>query len=165
MSEPFHAMRAPAPNGPAETSVASGNRAASHSETDREHLAQRTAAPLERPAASAESVAIPRGGSFTGLLSFRGEASVLGELRGNIRATGKLRIGRDARVDARIEVDEVVIEGLVRGDVVARSRVELAPSAVVEGAIHAPRIQLHDGCRFTGRCESGEPAETLDLPA
>ena len=126
--------------------------------------AQRTAAPEQAVVAGAEAIAIPHGGSFVGLLSFRGEASVLGALQGNIRARGKLRIGPEARVEARIDADEVVIEGLVRGDVFARARVELAATANVEGAIHAPRIQLSDGCSFSGLCESGDLSETLDLP-
>jgi cytoskeletal protein CcmA (bactofilin family) len=165
MSEPFQAPSTSRPHRTTQTAAASENRAPTGPEIAREGAAQRTAALLAAGAESAEPIAIPRGGSFTGLLSFSGEACVLGELHGSIRATGRLRIGRDARVDARIEVDEVLIEGLVRGDVVARSKVELAASAVVEGAIHAPRIELHDGCRFTGRCQSGDFAETLDLPA
>lgn len=126
---------------------------------------QRTAAPRVEASTCDEPIAIPRGGSFEGLLAFSGHASVLGELLGNVRATGRLRIGPEACVDARIVADEVVIEGLVRGDVIARSRVELTSTAVVEGAIQSPRLELREGCRFTGRCQSGDLPETLDLPA
>ena len=141
--------------------VAMPQCAAAH---EQQSEAQRTAAPERNAVEGDEAIAIPFGGSFVGLLSFRGEASVLGALQGNIRASGKLRIGPDARVEARIDVDEVLIEGLVRGDVFARARVELAATAKVEGAIHAPRIQLRDGCSFSGLCESGDLSETPDLP-
>lgn len=160
MSETFHARSAAG-----DAHRAALDRAAARSESGDQSLPQRTAAPSNDGSASGEQVAIPRSGSFQGLLAFSGEASVLGELIGNIRATGRLRIGPDARVDARIEADEVVIEGLVRGDVIARSRVELTSSAVVEGAIQSPRLQLREGCRFTGRCQSGDSSERLDLPA
>lgn len=156
MSETFHA------SGPAGEAP---RLAPGPLESDPQSLPQRTAAPRAAASTRDEQVAIPRGGSFQGLLAFSGQASVLGELLGNIRANGRLRIGPEARVDARIEADEVVIEGLVRGDVVARTRVELTSTAVVEGAIQSPRLELREGCRFTGRCQSGGLPETLDLPA
>lgn len=160
MSETFHA-----PSPASEASRLAPNGGTERPESGAQSMPQRTAAPLAGAPANAEQIAIPRGGSFKGLLAFSGEASVLGELHGNIRATGRLRIGPDARVDARIEADEVVIEGLVHGDIFARLRVELTSSAVVEGAIQSPRLELHEGSRFTGRCQSGDLSETLDLPA
>jgi cytoskeletal protein CcmA (bactofilin family) len=113
-----------------------------------------------------ESLVIPAGGRFDGLLAFSGAACIQGLLRGEVRARGSLRIGTSGRVEARLEVDELVVEGRLVGDVVARERVELRSTAVVEGTIHAPRVQLVDGCRFRGRCRSGVagelPADTED---
>jgi cytoskeletal protein CcmA (bactofilin family) len=116
--------------------------------------AQRSAAP--DPGGASEPVAIPRRGHFAGLLTFRGAACVLGALTGEVRARGLLRIGPDALVEAHIVVDELIVEGFLRGDVRARARIELGPRARVEGRLEAPRIVLREGCRFRGRCCSGD---------
>ena len=120
---------------------------------------QRCAAPPSSgQAADIAAVLVPENGRFEGLLSFRGSASVLGSLRGAVEANGTLRIGPSANVEAQIEVDELIVEGRVRGTLHARSRVVLAASARVDGQLHAPRIELREGCRFRGLCCSGARA-------
>ena len=122
--------------------------------------AQRCAAPpaLGRPEAG-ESVAVPQQARFEGLLSFEGAVCVEGTLRGAIYARGRLRIGPRADVEGQIEVDELIIEGRVRGPLRARARVVLTRTADVEGELHAPRVELHDGSRFSGPCCSGAKAQ------
>ncbi len=98
------------------------------------------------------SISVAAGGSFNGLLVFRGATQVDGELVGEVVATGTLRLGETARVRARIEVDELIVEGELEGDVVARRRIELSASARVSGSIETPRLSLAEGCVFRGRC-------------
>lgn len=126
--------------------------------------AQRTAAPARSEGSTLrEPVAVPAHGRFSGLLSFRGAACVEGSLTGEVVARGRLRIGPNARVEGRIEVDEVIAEGFVRGDIHARERVELTSTARVEGTIEAPRVVLRDGCQLRGRCCSGPAARGREL--
>ncbi|MEZ4219154.1 MAG: polymer-forming cytoskeletal protein [Myxococcota bacterium] len=126
---------------------------------------QRTAAPRLADAQRDEApVAVPRGGRFVGLLVFRGRASVLGELCGDVVADGALRVGPEARVAGRIDVDDLRVEGAVEGDIVARGRVELAATATVVGAIDAPRVVFREGCRVRGRLRMPSGNERLELP-
>lgn len=105
-------------------------------------------------------VVIARECSFRGLLSFEGRARVEGEIRGEIVAeTGGLWLGEASRVRAHIEVDELVVDGLLEGDVVARSRIELRATARVRGDLRAPRVALAEGCLLEGRCQTGENAD------
>ncbi len=94
---------------------------------------------------------------FEGLLTFRGHARVEGELRGAILAQGRLEIAGPARVEARIEADEVVVAGSVQGELSARQRIALLAGARVRGDLRAPRIALEDGCQVEGRCEMTPP--------
>ena len=103
------------------------------------------------------TVVVGRGDRFEGLLTFRGDARVDGELRGAILAEGRLEIGAPAHVEARIEADELVIAGLVEGDLSARQRIEVLAGARVRGELRAPRIALQDGCQVEGRCEMTSP--------
>ena len=100
------------------------------------------------------SVSIGAGCAFEGLLSFRGETRIDGDLVGEVVASGTLRLGESARVRARIEVDELIVEGELEGDVVARRRLELSATARVRGSLQAGRFSLADGCLVQGRLRS-----------
>ena len=59
---------------------------------------------------------------------------------------------------AEVAAATVAIAGHVVGNVRAAERVELLPSGTLEGNIHAPRIVIGEGARFTGRIDmSGRP--------
>ncbi|MBM4384804.1 MAG: polymer-forming cytoskeletal protein [Deltaproteobacteria bacterium] len=99
------------------------------------------------------------GTSFDGVLSFEGTLRVDGQLAGAVLAhAGSLVVGAGGRVNARIEVAELVLAGVLVGDVIARRRVELLPGAQLEGNVTSPRLAIADGGRIAGRCLTGAQA-------
>jgi cytoskeletal protein CcmA (bactofilin family) len=129
---------------------------------DREVAAPTAPAPLEAssrgasPVGFAEApVAVPAGGTYRGLLCFHGAARVDGDFEGVVIAGGTLWVGETAVVRARIEVDELIVAGLLDGEVRARSRIELLATGRVRGALCTPRLALADGCILQGRCHTG----------
>jgi len=98
-------------------------------------------------------VVLGAGDRFEGLLTFCGDARVDGELRGAVHGQGRLEIGPPARVEARLEADELVVAGWVQGELTARRRIALLAGARVRGDLRAPRIALDEGCQLEGRCE------------
>lgn len=98
------------------------------------------------------------GASFEGLLTFRGAARVDGHLTGRVVADGCLVIGPRGRVEATVEVDELVVAGELAGDVVARRRIELLASGRASGRLCAPSFALAEGCVFDGHWETVRPA-------
>jgi len=116
-----------------------------------------------RPGSTPEQLAeaptvIDAGASFEGLLTFRGAARVDGHLTGRVVADGCLVIGPRGRVDADVEVDELVVGGEFHGDVSARGRIELLSSARAAGTMRAPSFALAEGCTFDGAWETTRPA-------
>jgi cytoskeletal protein CcmA (bactofilin family) len=95
------------------------------------------------------------GASFDGVLAFRGTVHLEGQLRGEVIAQGSLKIEPQGRVEGRIEVDELVVAGVIEGDVYARRRVELLPTARVHGEVRTPALALAEGCVLDGRCQAG----------
>ena len=75
--------------------------------------------------------------------------------RGEVVADGILQVGPEADVHARIEVDVLVVEGLVAGEVVARERVEVLATGRITAAVRTPRLVLAEGGRIEGRLEMG----------
>jgi cytoskeletal protein CcmA (bactofilin family) len=100
---------------------------------------------------------IDAGASFEGLLTFRGAARVDGHLVGRVVADGCLVIGPRGRVEAEVEVDELVVGGEFEGEARAHRRVELLSSARARGTLHAPRFSLAEGCLFDGVWRTGAP--------
>jgi cytoskeletal protein CcmA (bactofilin family) len=115
-----------------------------------------------QPAARGEAediapVVVPESARFEGLLTFRGQAQIDGELEGEVLCRGTLRLSETARVVARIEADELIIAGIFEGEATARDRIQLTPTARVTGTIRAPKLAMEDGCVLDGRCETTAP--------
>ncbi len=97
---------------------------------------------------------VGRGCEFEGVLTFRGEAWIEGKFRGQVSARGTLGLSEDARVDACVDVDELIVEGEFEGEARARLRIELRSTARVKGSLEAPRVRLDEGCVLHGRCRT-----------
>jgi cytoskeletal protein CcmA (bactofilin family) len=96
---------------------------------------------------------------FEGLVLLHGPTRIGGRIHGEIRSEDRVWLGADARVEGRIDAEEVVVEGTVHGDLNASQRIALRPSARVRGSLHSPRIQLEEGSQLDGLCAMDGPAE------
>jgi cytoskeletal protein CcmA (bactofilin family) len=78
-----------------------------------------------------------------------------GHVKGAINLSGDLRIGTQARVEAKVHARNVTVEGRLNGDVSADDRVELVASSTVDGNIKAPKVIVAEGARFRGSVDMG----------
>jgi cytoskeletal protein CcmA (bactofilin family) len=78
-----------------------------------------------------------------------------GTIRGEINLASDLRVGTQARIEAKVHAKNVIVEGKLTGDVTADDRVELVASATVDGNIKAPKIIVAEGARFRGSVDMG----------
>ena len=85
-----------------------------------------------------------------------------GHVKGTINLSGELRIGTQARVEAKVHARKVMIEGRVNGDVSADDRIELVASASVDGNLKAPKIIVAEGARFRGSVDMGSTKPTTE---
>jgi cytoskeletal protein CcmA (bactofilin family) len=102
-------------------------------------------------ASDGAAVVVGAGARFEGLLSFWGRARVDGAVQGSIVADGVLEVGPEATIAARIEVDVLVVEGLVEGEVAARERVEICAGGRITADVRTPRLVLAEGGSIEGR--------------
>jgi cytoskeletal protein CcmA (bactofilin family) len=61
-------------------------------------------------------------------------------------------IGHGALMKAKIKAASVVVAGTVSGEINATERIEIRPSARISGNLAAPRMAMHEGAIFEGRC-------------
>ena len=98
---------------------------------------------------------LDKGAEFDGKLTFEGKVQINGKFRGEVFSDGILIIGEGAEVDAKIEIDTVIIQGQVTGNIIAKSRIEMHPPAVVKGDIVSPGLVVSEGAVFEGNCSMG----------
>jgi len=94
-----------------------------------------------------------RGTEFQGKLSFEGMVRLDGKFKGEIISNDTLIIGKNAVVEAEIQVSTVLISGQVRGNVFARQKIELRTPGKLYGNIKTPNLILEEGVIFEGNCQ------------
>lgn len=123
---------------------------------------------------SAIATLIGAGTTVTGDIEFRDGLHVDGRIVGDIvceaGAAAALTIGAGGVVEGSVTVDNVVLNGAVAGDVTARQKVELGPTAQVAGNVRYAVLEMAAGARVNGRLiheaggQAGQPAGHGDSP-
>jgi cytoskeletal protein CcmA (bactofilin family) len=92
--------------------------------------------------------------TFSGELISTEDLTINGHITGHVLVRdAALIIGDEGRVKADVRGARVVVRGQVDGSIVASERIELAPSARVDGSLSANRIVIVDGAQFTGQID------------
>ncbi len=99
-----------------------------------------------------------------GTLSFKDPVNlkINGNFTGTLDTKGTLTIGHSANVEAHITGENIIIEGKVKGDIVAKRMLVLLPTAVLTGNISTPKLNIVEGATFQGRCQMMEDFLDLD---
>lgn len=92
--------------------------------------------------------------SMQGTLHFKDPVNlrINGRFEGHLETRGNLTIGQAANVNADIIGDTIVIEGRVKGRIIAKEILMLAGTAVVEGEIIPVKLSISEGGIFEGKC-------------
>jgi len=86
----------------------------------------------------------------SGEIQTEGTVRVDGRVEGSMHRADTLIVGKDGTVAGDVEAREVIIGGIVRGNLVATGRVEVQSSATVQGDIRAAAVMLHEGGTVQG---------------
>src|SRR5215212_6496169 len=82
---------------------------------------------------------------------------VSGHVDGTIDVDGHtLTIAEGATVTATVTADTVVIQGKVKGELSAATKIVVRETATIEGAIAAPIISVAEGATINGRVDVTE---------
>ena len=88
---------------------------------------------------------------LSGEITFEDTVRVNGHIAGTVYSkSGTLIVDSNATVEAHIDVAVAVIGGTVRGDIVARDRIEFGPCAIIHGNIWTRCLAIKDGAFFDG---------------
>jgi cytoskeletal protein CcmA (bactofilin family) len=95
---------------------------------------------------------ISKGTRISGKLNFKEPARIEGEAEGEITGD-EILIAPGAVVSARISAVRLTIGGEVTGEIIARERIELLPTARLRCSLVTPSLVLNEGAQFDGDCK------------
>ena len=91
-----------------------------------------------------------------GRLKVSGSVLIHGTVTGNIEADASaemvvIGVGETGRVMGNITAHQVMIGGLVEGDVVANARLEIMSTATIQGDIRYGALVIDEGAQLMGK--------------
>lgn len=92
-----------------------------------------------------------------GQLTAAEDLVIHGQVEGSVGPAPRVTIGPDARVEADVIADVIVVEGRVDGDLKAQVSIAVRARANVRGNLEAPVVNIAEGATFNGGV-SMEPA-------
>ena len=103
-----------------------------------------------------------------GGMEFAGGLHLDGAIEGNLRADpvegSSLSVSETGSIDGNVEVGNLMLNGAVRGDIVARGRVVLGATARIQGNVYYGVIEMTLGAQIMGkltRLSEAAPTEVL----
>lgn len=98
---------------------------------------------------------VGKSAKVAGDVEFTGGLHLDGRVAGNVRAdndpNATLSVSETGAIDGNVEVPNVVLNGAVRGDILARDRVVLGATARVQGNVHYGVIEMTLGAEIKGK--------------
>jgi cytoskeletal protein CcmA (bactofilin family) len=100
--------------------------------------------------------------SFEGKISFESMLRINGSFRGEIVSGDLLVVAETADVDGQINVNNLLVNGKVNGNVKVKNRIEVTPLGRVRGELQTAVLAISPGATFEGNCRIEE--EKAPLP-
>jgi cytoskeletal protein CcmA (bactofilin family) len=101
--------------------------------------------------------------SFTGGLYVEGR--IIGAVVADEGADAVITLSEKGSIEGEVRAPHVIVNGTLRGDIYAGSRLEMAANARVEGNVHYKMIEMAAGAMITGRMVHGDgPQKQLPKP-
>ena len=112
---------------------------------------------MERGKASGSTSLLSKKVNIVGEIEGNEDLHVEGRFKGAIKVTGNIFVGQTGVVEADIEADNIVVQGKIRGNVLARQQLEIQSLGELIGDCSAQSINIKEGAVFEGRSKMARP--------
>ncbi len=99
---------------------------------------------------------------FRGILKFKKALQICGFFYGEIEGDNTLFLTEASVIEANLNVQTLILEGKLTGNVIASKRVELKHGSVLIGDVKTPKLEISEGVIFEGQCEMKTNIETVE---
>lgn len=97
-----------------------------------------------------------------GEIHTQGTIRIDGRLEGQLHRADTLIVGANGSVSGDIEAREVVVAGMIEGNIVANARVEIQPTGTILGDIRSAALMLHEGGAINGHVMVDRLAKSVE---
>lgn len=109
------------------------------------------------------STVIGQGTTITGDVAFGGglhlDGTIKGKVTGEADSRSTLTVSEQGRVEGDVRVENLILNGIVIGDVYASERTELATNARVSGTVYYRLLEMAMGAEVNGQLVHSEEEE------
>lgn len=95
------------------------------------------------------------GTAYEGKLNFQGSVRVDGSFTGEIQSEGTLVVGKDAKVQGKVWVGQLILSGHFQGEILATKKVVLHKTANLLGCLNTPVLVIEEGAVMEGQVSMG----------
>ena len=99
---------------------------------------------------------IGAGTTVKGDISSNSDLRIDGTIIGNVNSTAKIVIGASGNVEGDIAGNQADIVGKVSGNIKTKDLLQLRGDCVVNGNVHAGKLQIEPTAVFNGQCHMGK---------
>jgi cytoskeletal protein CcmA (bactofilin family) len=99
---------------------------------------------------------IGSGTTVKGDISSNSDLRIDGTIIGNVNSTAKIVIGASGNVEGDISGNQADIVGKVSGNIKTKDLLQLRGDCVVNGNVHAGKLQIEPTAVFNGQCHMGK---------
>ena len=93
-----------------------------------------------------------------GELRSKGKLKIEGKVEGSGLVEGTVLVARQGQWQGNLVADIVIIEGTVKGNIVAKQKFLMLSHAKVDGTVYSSNIHMDEGASITGKLQMKTPA-------
>ncbi len=142
-----------------------GNKNAKPKEVTMANPAPARTTPAEDQAAKAPKNYISAGTVIEGNIISTEDLRMDGTIKGDIKTTGCLILGKGSNVEGNILAAEAEVAGLITGTVESKGSLTIRATCKIFGDIITRSLNVESGSSFNGRCKVGGDADERSAPA
>ncbi len=91
--------------------------------------------------------------SLKGTLKAKTDIRIDGSVEGNVKTTGKVILGKEAKVLGEVSCANAEIEGLFKGKLMVSGILSLKTNSNVEGEVLTQKLIVEAGATFNAQCK------------
>lgn len=103
---------------------------------------------------------VSKGTKITGDVEAQGDFRIDGTVKGKVKTSGKVVVGKNGYINGGLECKNVDIEGKIKGKIKVSGSVNLRPTAFVEGEISTAQLSIAPGATFNASCDMKDEKNT-----
>lgn len=89
---------------------------------------------------------------FEGNLTTKDTTRVDGTIKGNVKSEGTLIVGPKGTVEGNITATNIIVGGIIEGDLIASGKVEITSTGSIKGDITTKSLIIDENAVFQGTC-------------